>query len=146
MSRALQISLMLLTAMLCSICLRQWHQGSLASEKIRTLAAGLQEAGETMQNQTLTLQRWETEITRLNAALAAQTTAVQEQAALHAEAATATQSLSGHQKVLTEHQTLTETLRTQLQQALTERDTLATRLNERTREFNVLAEKYRKKQ
>jgi phosphoenolpyruvate-protein kinase (PTS system EI component) len=144
MSRLLQLSLMLLTTVLCSICVWQWHEGSRAAEKIRTLEAAWQQAGNTMQSQTLTRQRQEAEITRLNTALAAQTAALQEQAALQTKATAAAQSLDEHQKSLTDHQTLSETLRTQLKQALSERDALATRLNERTREFNLLTEKYRK--
>jgi DNA repair exonuclease SbcCD ATPase subunit len=144
MSRLLQLSLMLLTAVLCSICLWQWHQGTRASEKIRALESTLQQAGETLQSQILTIQRWEAEINRLNTALAAQTAALQEQAALQTKANAAAEGLGEPQQALKELKTLSETLRTQLSQALSERDALATRLNERTREFNLLTEKYRK--
>ena len=144
MSRLLQISLMLLTAVLCSICVWQWHQGSRAAEKIRTLEAGLHQAGDTLQNQTLTIQRLEAEITRLDTALAAQTSALQEQAAVQSKTNAAAQGPDETQKALTEYRTLAETLGPQLKQALSERDALATRLNERTRDFNALAEKYRK--
>lgn len=144
MSRTLQISLMVLTAMLCGVCVWQWQRESRAAAAYFSLRDELAAARSQTGAQTVKLAEWEKEIARLNEALATQSESITKLPEIEARATAATQQFEAAQAVFTQQQAAFETLKTQLQKALDERDALATQLNTRTREFNALAEKYRK--
>ena len=144
MSRALQICLMFLTAALCGVCLLEWHRETLAASREWSLAAELATAQGTIRSQQEKLTAWEQEITRLNIALndrAADQKALPE---LEAKLTEAARQIEAQAAAAAQASIAGDTLGSYLKKALEERDVLATRLNERTREFNVLAEKYRK--
>ena len=144
MSRALQICLMILTAALCGVCVLQWQGESRAAARQQALAAELADAQTTLQSRQEKLTAWEQEITRLNAALTDQAAAQKALPDLEAKLAETTGQLEAQAAAFTQTTTAAEALNAQLKKALDERDALAGRLNERTREFNTLAEKYRK--
>ena len=143
MSRILQICLMVLTASLCVVCLIQWQRESRVAAYVAEIKNQLGQARETMADQTARLAAWEQEIARLTAALAAQSEATRRLPQLEAQTVEARQQWEGSQALLTQHQASRASLHEQLKKALDERDALAGRLNERTKEFNALAEKYR---
>ena len=146
MSRALQISLMILTASLCGFCILQWQRESRATARQRSLFLELAAAQEASQSQTAKLALWEQEISRLTTALADQAASRTALSGMQAKLDELTRQLEAKTTALTEFSSVSETVRLQLAKALDERDALAARLNARTREFNALADKFRKTQ
>ena len=140
MSRILQICLMVLTAALGVVCLIQWQRESRVAAYVAEIKSQLGQARETMVDQTARLAAWEQEIARLTAALASQSEASRLLPQLEAQTVEARQQWEASQALLTQQQA---SLQEQLEKALDERDVLAGRLNERTKEFNALADKYR---
>ena len=140
MSRILQICLMVLTAALGVVCLIQWQRESRVAAYVAEIKSQLGQARETMVDQTARLAAWEQEIARLTAALASQSEASRRLPQLEAQTVEARQQWEASQALLTQQQA---SLQEQLEKALDERDVLAGRLNERTKEFNALADKYR---
>ncbi len=143
MSRILQICLMVLTAALGGVCLIQWQRESRVAAYVAELKNQLGQARETVAAQTARLAAWEQEIARLTGALAAQSEANWRLPQLEAQTLEARQQWEAGQALLTQQQASLASLHQQLEKALDERDALAGRLNERTREFNALADKYR---
>ena len=143
MSRILQICLMVLTAALGVVCLIQWQRESRVAAYVTEIKNQLGLARETMADQTARLAAWEKEIARLTAALAAQSEASRRLPQLEAQTVEARQQWEAGQALLTQQQASLASLHEQLEKALDERDALAGRLNERTKEFNALADKYR---
>ncbi len=146
MSRLLQISLMVLTAILCGVCVLQWQRESRLAAQVAKAGNDLTKAHSTMEQQRAQLAVWEEEIRRLNQALSAQHEATRRLPELEAAAAAARQELETLQAATARNQATVDTLTGQLKKALDERDAVATQLNERTKAFNSLAEKYRKAQ
>ena len=142
MTRLLQIGLMVLTAALCGVCLLQWQRESRLTRGREDLAVQLHASRETLAAQAAQLDVREAEIARLNAALGE--SAKDRPAVAELESAATARARAALEAALGEQTDAAETARTQLKQALDERDSLATRLNQRTMEFNTLAEKYRK--
>lgn len=127
MTRALHFSLMALTAALCFVCLLQWQREAAAGRRERQLRAELAGVEAAARRQAAEGEVGEQKAARLEAALAEE---VRKSAGAQQEEARRQEAARGEQGA-------------QLRRALEERDALAQRLNERTREFNALAEKYR---
>lgn len=146
MSRSLQISLMILTAALCGVCVLQWLRESRMAAQAAGLEGQLVEARRTQESQKTQLANWEQEIGRLHQNLSVQMEAAHRVPELEAAAAAARQELDALKTATAGHQTTVDTLNQQVKKVLDERDALAGQLNERTKAFNALAEKYRKAQ
>ncbi len=138
MSRALSISLMLLTAALCGVCVVQWQRELRAAARERTLQRDLAEATASQQRLTDQLATRDQEIARLHAALVAAATPP-------APPADLTGALAQKTTALAELTATHTALQAQLTKALDERDAMATRLNQRTQEYNTLAARLKKK-
>lgn len=145
MSRILQICLMILTTALCGVCVLQWQREGRAAVREQALAREIQALQADRVVQTEKLAAWDQEITRLNDALTAQAATGKASTELQAELTAATRQLEQKTAAVTQLSAAGETLRTQSQKALDERDALARRLNERTAEFNALAAKLRQR-
>ncbi len=143
MSRILQICLMVLTAALCVVCLIQWERERRMMAHVADVKSELDQARGTMAGQTARLAAWDEEIARLTAALEAQGEATRHLSQLEAQTVEFRQQWEASQALLARQQDGVADLQEQLKKALDERDILANRLNERTKEFNSLADKYR---